>query len=732
MRFMQMLTVTLSLLLSTATLVHAAEIVVDNDDGAPGYSETGEWLTSSSTGYNGGTYRYYEAPGGTARWIPNIPSTGVYEVVAIFRRSNNRPENVIYTISHATGQSNIGISQRGSLAMVEVSLGSYSFPAGFNPAYSVLLSSSPTDSTIADAIAFRSSEPGEAPNIADYVRMPGKVDDDTVVSIRGDVSYDGSLTSVGLTYTVFPGGLETTVEAFDDGLHGDQNAGDSVYGAFIPPQPDGSRVDAFLQAWDTFHQEGRSQTRSYYVGRYPEKEFRAVWADSWNVNFLNPSQAQDLVNTARAANINVIMPEVRKVGDAYYDSAYEPRATNISGGPSFDPLQYIIDLAHDTSGGKKRVQIHAWFVMNRIANSSYLDPSHVLIQHPEYEMLKRDGTHDTTRYLDPGHPGAVDHNVAVILDCLSKYDIDGYHFDYIRYPEISGEWGYNAVSMERFNTIHNRIGTPQEWDPLWQAWRRECVSLMVKKIYVKAWQMKPHVLLTAATVNWGWSYDDFTQSSAYRQVFQDWEGWLQDGIIDYNSLMSYSSLSDPARHQGWSWLSIDATDIRGSIIGVGVYLSSNLAGAMDSFHYARSSGADGLNIYDWGSEVQNNNEGATRQDFYTKLKDEVFPTWVEPPTAPWKSNPITGIYEGNVTFDGDPVDHARVRIVGMPETETVTDGSGWYGILHVPPGNHVLEVVKDGVGAGTQQVTTSIPNAGDIITVDVALDNTGVDDWGLY
>ena len=35
--------------------------------------------------------------------------------------------------------------------------------------------------------------------------------------------------------------------------------------------------------------------------------------------------------------------------------------------PSFDPLGYLIQLAHDTSGGKKYVEVHAWFVMQRIA-----------------------------------------------------------------------------------------------------------------------------------------------------------------------------------------------------------------------------------------------------------------------------------------------------------------------------------------------------------------------------
>jgi len=711
----------------------AIDVTVDNDTGFPAYSETGiGWQSSVTPGYNEGTYRFNLGSGDTATWVPAIPFSGVYNVSAIFRTGANRPSRVIYTVSHVTGQSIVGINQQGSGDMTEVPLGSYSFPAGFDTRYYVRLASVGGSATIADAICFRmASSADDAPVITGYVRMPGKVDSATSVSIRGLVVDEGSITSAGLSYIVHPSTAVTTITAYDDGAHGDLAAGDSIYGAVIPPQPDGTSITAWLRAWDNLHQEGQSEPRVYYVGRNPGAEFRALWADSWAASFLNPSQADDLVDTARAANINVLMPEVRKVGDAYYDSAYEPRADNISGPPGYDPLQYLIDHCHETSEGKK-LQVHAWFVMNRIAVGFSLPTSHVLVQHPEYEMLKNDGSIGSTRYLDPGHPGAVDHNVAVVLDCVTKYDIDGYHFDYIRYPETAGYWGYNPVSIARFNAVHDRTGQPDDWDPLWKAWRRECVSLMVKKIYVKAWKIKPHMVSTAATVNWGWSYDDFSKSAPYNHVYQDWSGWLQDGIIDYNSLMSYSRLTDPARHQGWSWRSIADENKRGSVIGVGVYLSANIPGSMDQLHFVRSSGAAGMNIYDWGSEVNGSTVGETRQQFYQALKEEVFTEWVDPPEPRWRVNPTTGIFEGNVTINGQPVDHAIVRVVGMPETETVTDGSGWYGILDVPPGPHQIEVVKPGVGAGERKVVGLIPGTGIVVTVNVEMDNTAVADWAVY
>ncbi len=52
------------------------EVIVDNDQGAPSYTETGSWITSSTPGYGGGTYRWsstFSTLSATATWRPNLP-----------------------------------------------------------------------------------------------------------------------------------------------------------------------------------------------------------------------------------------------------------------------------------------------------------------------------------------------------------------------------------------------------------------------------------------------------------------------------------------------------------------------------------------------------------------------------------------------------------------------------------------------------------------------------------
>src|SRR5438067_6254102 len=66
-------------------------------------------------------------------------------------------------------------------------------------------------------------------------------------------------------------------------------------------------------------------------------EVRALWIDAFGAGFKSSSEVTTLINDARTGHFNTIVPEIRKRGDAYYNSNYEPKASDISS--SFDPLQ---------------------------------------------------------------------------------------------------------------------------------------------------------------------------------------------------------------------------------------------------------------------------------------------------------------------------------------------------------------------------------------------------------
>jgi hypothetical protein len=238
----------------------------------------------------------------------------------------------------------------------------------------------------------------------------------------------------------------------------------------------------------------------------------------------------------------------------------------------------------------------------------------------------------------------------------------------------------------------------------------------------------PDVVVTTDTIAWGGagSWLNFESSRAYTEVFQDWVGWLKEGIIDYNALMGYMwrnrYLYEPqftGWYEGWCKVSLDNDDIRGSILSTGAYKQHTVQEAVDQLLDARSWGAAGLNIYDWGSEMLANDVGETVDDFYRELKAQVYPEWVDPPVTEWKVRPTKSIFEGNVNASGAPVDHATVEIEGDPSTRVYTDGSGWYAIMEVPPGEHRLRFSAPGYDDVVSEPV--VLAAGQIKTADAGL-----------
>jgi uncharacterized lipoprotein YddW (UPF0748 family) len=133
------------------------EVIVDNDDGAPAYAETGSWTTSSTPGYEGGTYRWtntFSTLSATATWTPNLPAAGWYPVWAWYRHGSNRPTDARYEIHHAGGVTTVRFSQEVH-GQTWRYLGEYYFEAGM-AGYVTLLNASddPGQAVIADAVRF--------------------------------------------------------------------------------------------------------------------------------------------------------------------------------------------------------------------------------------------------------------------------------------------------------------------------------------------------------------------------------------------------------------------------------------------------------------------------------------------------------------------------------------------------------------------------------------------------
>jgi uncharacterized lipoprotein YddW (UPF0748 family) len=367
------------------------------------------------------------------------------------------------------------------------------------------------------------------------------------------------------------------------------------------------------------------------VGTRPVRTFAEV-RGLWVVRFTMTSEqsVRRMVADAADAGFNTLIVQVRGRGDAYYRSAIEPRAEGLVGPPEFDPLQLTIEEAH-----RRGMAVHAWVNTHLVWGPAELPRSteHLMHAHPEWLAVPRPLARELNGmnprsplyvaalsryaadrpetvegvYTSPSHPEVRARVRAVWADLVARYDLDGMHFDYIRFP--SPEFDYSAGALARFRTwAAGRVpaaraaeldaaaasnplawtsGLPQDWDEF----RREQITTLVADIYRDVKAMRPDLLVSAAVVA--------DRETAHDVRFQDWEGWLADGILDVAVPMVYTA----STNQFTDHLSTArvAAGTRGRLwAGIGAYLNS-VEGTIAKIDAARGLDAGGIVLfsYDW-------------------------------------------------------------------------------------------------------------------------------------
>jgi uncharacterized lipoprotein YddW (UPF0748 family) len=444
---------------------------------------------------------------------------------------------------------------------------------------------------------------------------------------------------------------------------------------------------------------------------------RAFWVDGFNPGFITPQQCDDLMNNLRAMHCNAVFVQVRKRGDAYYASDYEPWANDDQ--EHFDALDYICKLAHQP--GKPYIQVHAW--VNATAVGGSKNPRGVAALHPEWHSVSDKGLDfdgESTK-IDPGIPGAADWTYRVYMDIVRHYPIDGIHMDFIRYggdgPTV-GHWGYSRVSVGRYRAemgIDDPTIIPAWNDPKWEQWRRDQVTALVRRVYLGSKALRPKITVSAATICWGDGptsdavYEQ--KSAAYTDVFADWRGWMREGILDLNCPMTYvDEIKHPTYWQHWLTFVKDHQYGHLSAMGVGSWLNivPNTVQQVKDTRTRTEAGHKSAGAVIFSYAGTNSNNGAEQQynpALYDALKaPDVWGVDVPVPAMPWKDHPTEGHIAGVALANQEltPMDAAVVTIRRwrdgkhhrlMPEErEARADGNGFYGFPYVKPGAYDVRV----------------------------------------
>jgi len=447
------------------------------------------------------------------------------------------------------------------------------------------------------------------------------------------------------------------------------------------------------------------------------QQYRAFWADAFHSGFKTAGEIDELVENVARARGNAIFMQARRRGDVYYlRGTSEPPAQDASYSPNFDALQYLIERAH-----ARGIEVHAWFVVYPLwlaapsappQNRDHLWHRHGPQASGDDMWMSVSSTGLTGNALDPGHPEVLRYLADVITEPARHYDIDGIHLDYIRYSE-DADYGWNPKAVERFRRLENRTGAPGANDAAWSEFRRRQVSALVRQVYLRAFEIRPSIRISAALISWGnGPVNDagFLASEAYRRVFQSWRGWLEEGILDLGIPMHYfREAANAAFLDRWLEFAKDRQYRRAYVPGLAPYLNSipeTLAQIVRALAPSPAGNLPlGVNLYSYASTNTLNAAGAPitpNTEFYRQA-GELFGQDQRPPELAWKTRPERGHLLGWLNVEGGPAwlkDGAVVRIESDTGREFAvpgsTDATGFFGAVDLPPDRYRVRIERGG------------------------------------
>jgi uncharacterized lipoprotein YddW (UPF0748 family) len=313
----------------------------------------------------------------------------------------------------------------------------------------------------------------------------------------------------------------------------------------------------------------------------PKRELRGAWITThlsldWPVRSQTPLQQQTaligILDQHRATGMNAMYFQVRSQSDAMYPSNIEPWAAVLSAShtqgknPGWDPLLFAATETH-----RRGMEFHAWINPYRaVANSDSLpkfSPLHVAKQHPEWMIVN-----GKEWILNPGLPAVRDYLLSVITDIVTRYDIDGIHFDDYFYPNaaFNDDAAYNADPRGFPQTTAGRAD-----------WRRDNINLLIKAVDDAIGAIKPWVKFGVSPSGIYRSSTNPAIGSAtsagalqhYSALYADSKKWLQQGWVDYLAPQLYWFIGQTGSDYGVlvPWWNNQSTNERHIYIGQAVY-----------------------------------------------------------------------------------------------------------------------------------------------------------------
>jgi len=341
----------------------------------------------------------------------------------------------------------------------------------------------------------------------------------------------------------------------------------------------GRAADAYDLAGEAIE---KAQT-AYTASRKPrDHELRAVWIHQpWGI----ADWGWDKTIKVLADNgFNAIFPNMLWGAVADYPSEVLPVHPDVA--TRGDQIAQCLAACR-----KYGVELHVWKVNWNMGGHT---PQAIKQQMQAAGRCQQSRSGSPSDYLAPHLQENFELERDAMLEIVRKYEVDGIHFDYIRYPD--GEHDFSDSARAAFE---QQRGKPVEgWPdscyngPLadeWNAWRRGNITRLVKAVYEGAHAIRDDIQVSAAVFgDWNGSPHSIAQAT---------EEWIDRGWLDFVCPMNYT----PDHAVLTRWLERQTPAVGGRIplySGLGSFRHESPAETAHQIDLTRQLGADGFVCFD--------------------------------------------------------------------------------------------------------------------------------------
>ena len=322
---------------------------------------------------------------------------------------------------------------------------------------------------------------------------------------------------------------------------------------------------------------------------------KGVWVTCFSEKrvLYSKGSAFELIKFCKKKGLNEVYLQFYRNGQAYYDTKFcdRSRYENMLKASGADAIDILLKEAK-----RCNIKVFAWvnvLCVGKNKNSDIIkklgDSILTRDQYQRVSMRAEDANEsdkyylrDEQLFLEPGDSRVSEYMASVIDEIITRYpDLSGAHLDYVRYPypvpflprssfnKYGLTYGYGEENVKAFKEKTGldplSMDNDNENSLIWDDWKRSQVTNLVDKLAKGIKNKYPGMLVSCAVLP--------SADTAFSASFQDWPGWLENGIVDYVVLMNYTKNNQLAKE-----ITRSALAHRGKArvyIGIGNFLMKN-------------------------------------------------------------------------------------------------------------------------------------------------------------